>query len=176
MDRKDYEPWTGKIMKKGLDITCAAGLVMFFAGLAWAMNSLVDPDGLNKMKQANIGNEVIQMLVAEQTCSITGESLVRLKKAGADDETLKSVILADRYKNPRKANLSVEQMKILRKAGYSDETIMQLLHVTPATRVVDQQGHESIVYGTRLPPEPKPTASNPEDVDFPPVIIKKVQP
>ena len=163
-------------MKKGLDITCAAGLAMLFAGLAWAMNSLVGPDGLNKMKQANISNEVIQMLVAEQTCSITGESLVRLKKAGADDETLKSVILADRYKNPKKANLSVEQMKILRKAGYSDETIMQLLHLTPTTRVVDQQGHESIVYGTRLPPEPKPTASTPAHFDLPPVIIKKVEP
>jgi hypothetical protein len=164
------------MMKKGLDITCAAGLVMLFSGLAWAMNSLVGPDGLNKMKQANIGNEVIQMLVAEQTCSITGESLVRLKKAGADDETLKSVILADRYKNPKKANLSVEQMNILRKAGYSDETIMQLLHLTPTTRVVDQQGHESVVYGTRLPPEPKPTASTPAHFDLPPVIIKKVEP
>jgi len=83
-------------MKKNLEITCAAGLVMLFAGLAWAMNSLVGPDGLNKMKQAKISNEVIQMLVAEQTCSVTGEFLVRLKKAGADDETLKSVILADR--------------------------------------------------------------------------------
>ena len=163
-------------MKKGLEITCAAGLVMLFAGLAWAMNSLVGPDGVKKMKQANIGNEVIQMLVAEQTCSITGESLVRLKKAGADDETLKSVILADRYKNPKKANLSVEQIKILRQAGYSDETIMQLLHLTPTTRVVDQQGHESVVYGTRLPPEPESTASTPEHLDLPPVIIKKVEP
>lgn len=163
-------------MKKGLDIVCAATLVMLFAGLAWAMNSLVGPDGVKKMKQANIGNEVIQMLVAEQTCSITGESLVRLKKAGADDETLKSVILADRYKNPKKANLSVEQIKILRQAGYSDETIMQLLHLTPTTRVVDQEGHESVIYGTRLSPEPKPKASTPEHLDLPPVIIKKVEP
>ena len=98
-------------MKKGLEITCAAGLVMLFGGLAWAMNSLVGPDGLNKMKQAKISNEVIEMLVAEQTCSVTGESLVRLKKAGADDETLKSVILADRYKNPVESSHFISPVK-----------------------------------------------------------------
>jgi len=162
-------------MKRGLKIPCGAGLVMLFAGLAWAMNSLVGPDGLNKMKQAKISNEVIQLLVAEQTCSVTGESLVRLKKAGADDEILKSIILADRYRNPKEARLSVEQMKILKKAGYSDETIMQMIHVTPTKRVVDQQGRESVVYGTRRPPEPTPPASTPEDLDFPPVIIKKLE-
>jgi len=162
-------------MKRGLEIISAAGLVLLFAGLAWAMNSLLGPDGLRKMKQAGISNEVIQMLAAEQTCAVTGEFLVRLKKAGADDETLKSVILADRYRNPKRAHLSVEQMKILRKAGYSDETIMQMLHVTPTTSVVDQQGHEGVVYGTRRPPEPKPTAATPDGIDFPPVIIKKTE-
>lgn len=161
-------------MKRGLETICAAGLVLLFAGLAWAMNSLFGPDGLRKMKQAGISNEVIQMLTAEQTCSVTDELLVRLKKAGADDETLKSVILADRYNNPKRVHLSVEQMKILRKAGYSDETIMEMLHVSPTTRVVDQQGHEGVVYGTRRPPEPKPTAPTSE-VDFPPVIIKKTE-
>jgi hypothetical protein len=164
------------MMKKCLDIICAAALVILLGGSAWAMNSLVGPDGLKKMKQANISNEVIQMLAAEQTCSITGESLVRLKRAGADDETLKSVILADRYKNPKEIKLSTEQIEILRRAGFSDETIMQLLHLTPTTRIVDQQGHESVVYGTRVPPEPKPSASAPEHLDLPPVIIKKVRP
>lgn len=161
-------------MRKGLEITCAVAVAILFCGFSWAMNSLVGPDGLKKMKQAKISDEVIQMLVAEQTCSITGEALVKLKKGGADDETLKSVILADRYKNPRKANLSVEQIEILKKAGYSDEMIMQMLHVTPTKRVVDEQGHESVVYGTRRAPEPKPTTSTPEHLDLPPVIIKKV--
>jgi hypothetical protein len=163
------------MMRKGFVISCSLSLAILLAGLSWAMNSLVGPESLKKMKQARISDDVIQMLVAEQTCSVTGDSLVRLKEAGADDETLKSVILADRYKNPRKAKLSVEQMEILRKAGYSDETIMQMLHVAPTKKVVDEQGHESVVYGTRRPPEPKPTPSTPEDLQLPPVIIKKVE-
>ncbi|MCK4388877.1 MAG: hypothetical protein KAV83_01400 [Desulfobacterales bacterium] len=106
------------------------------------------------MKKAKIGDTVIQMLIAEQTCSVTGELLIKLKSAGADDDMLRAVILADRYKNPKKAELSPEQIGMLKKAGFSDEVIMQIVNSTPVKRVIDDQGNESIVYGTRRVPEP----------------------
>ncbi len=130
------------------------GMTIIFSGLAWAMNSLVSPDDMSRMKKAKIGDTVIQMLIAEQTCSVTGEFLIKLKSAGADDDMLRAVILADRYKNPKKAELSLEQIGMLKKAGFSDEVIMQIVNSTPVRRVIDDQGNESIVYGTRRAPEP----------------------
>jgi hypothetical protein len=123
-------------------------------GLALAMNSLVSPGDIKKLKEAQISRAVIQTLMAEQTSSINSDYLIMLKKAGADDEMLKSVILADRYKNPKKADLSLEQMEILKKAGFSDEVIVRLFNVAPTKRVVDEHGNESVIYGTGLDPEP----------------------
>jgi protoheme ferro-lyase len=145
-------------MKKGLNITSSVGLAVIFCGLAWAMNSLVSPEDIKKLKEAKISDAVIQLLVAEQTCSVTADFLMSLKSSGADDEMLKLVILADRYKDPARANLSAEQIEILKKAGYSDEMIVQLFHVTPIKKVVDKQGNESIVYGTGVLPKPETTA------------------
>lgn len=142
-------------MRRGLGITCLAGLAVLACGTAFAMNSLVGPDDISKMKDAKISDAVIQLLMSEQTCSITGEYLIMLKRAGANDEMLKSVIFADRYKRPHKADLTVEQMEILKKAGFSDEVIMQLFNVTPVKSVTDAQGNESVVYGTGLPPKPR---------------------
>ncbi|MBW1739601.1 MAG: hypothetical protein JRJ42_00535 [Deltaproteobacteria bacterium] len=134
---------------------CVVGITLIFSGLVLAMNSLVGPDDIRRMKSAKISDSVIQMLIAEQTCSITSESLIKLKSAGANDAMLKSVILADRYKNPKKAELSIEQIEMLKKAGFSDEVIMQMVNSIPVKRIVDDHGHESIVYGTRLAPEPE---------------------
>ncbi len=131
------------------------GMTIIFCGVVWAMNSLVSPDDMSRMKKAKISDTVIQMLIAEQTCSVTGEFLMKLKSAGADDEMLKAVILADRYKNPKKAELSPEQIGMLKKAGFSDEMIMQIINSTPVKRVTDNHGNESIVYGTRRVPEPE---------------------
>ena len=80
---------------------------------------------------------------------------MKLKSAGAHDDMLKAVILADRYKNPKKAELSPEQIGMLKKAGFSDEVIMQIINSTPVKRVTDDHGNESIVYGTRRVPEPE---------------------
>jgi hypothetical protein len=138
---------------KPLSSLFAIGMTIIFCGLGWAMNSLVSPDDVTRMKQAKIGDTVIQMLIAEQTCSVTGEFLMKLKRAGADDEMLKAVILADRYKNPRKAELSPEQIGMLKKAGFSDEMIMQMINSTPVKRVTDDHGNESVVHGARRAPE-----------------------
>jgi hypothetical protein len=107
------------------------------------MNSLVSPGDVKKMKEAKISRAVIQVLMAEQTSSINGDCLIMLKRAGADDEMLKSVILADRYKNPKKADLSLEQVEMLKKAGFSDEVIVRLFN------------NERVVYGTGSPPKLK---------------------
>ena len=131
------------------------GMTIITCGPVWAMNSLVSPDSVSTMKKARIGDAVIQMLIAEQTCSVTGEFLMKLKNAGADDEMLKAVILADRYRNPKKAELSPEQVSMLKKAGFSDEMIMQMINGTPVKRVTDEYGNESVVHGARRAPEPK---------------------
>jgi hypothetical protein len=134
-----------------------AGMTIIFSGLVWAMNSLVSLDDISRMKEAKIGDAVIQMLMAEQTCTVTSEFLIKLKRLGADDEMLKAVILADRYKNAKKAELSAEQMEMLKKAGFSDDVIMQIINSTPVKRVTDDHGSESIVYGTRRAPEAETT-------------------
>ena len=149
------------------------GMTIIFSGLVWAMNSLVNPDDIGRMKKAKISDAVIQMLIAEQTCSVTGEFLIKLKGAGADDDMLKAVILADRYKNPKKAELSPEQIGMLRKAGFSDEMIMQIINSTPVKRVTDDHGNESIVYGTRRGPKPE-TAPATESEGVYNIYIEKV--
>ena len=60
------------------------GMTIIYSGLVWAMNSLVSPDDIGRMKRAKISDAVIQMLIAEQTCSVTGEFLMKLKSAGAE--------------------------------------------------------------------------------------------
>ena len=161
-------------MKRGIEITCLVGMVIMACGLALAQNSLVGPDDIRKMKKANISDGVIQTLLTEQTCSITGEYLVMLKRAGANDEMLKIIILADRYKNPRKADLTVEEMELLRKAGFSDEVIVQLSNMTPSKRVTDAQGNESVVYGTGLPIKPETDTPQQEQPTFN-INIEKVE-
>ena len=126
------------------------------------------------MKKAKISDTVIQMLIAEQTCCVTGEFLIKLKSAGADDDMLKAVILADRYKDPEKTELSPEQIGMLKKAGFSDEVIMQIINSTPVKSVTDDYGNESIVYGTRRVPEPE-TASPAESQGTFNINIEKVE-
>ncbi|NVL91054.1 MAG: hypothetical protein HWN69_08725 [Desulfobacterales bacterium] len=149
-------------MKRLLAIVCFAGMTIIFSGMVMvcAMNSLVGPDDIEKMKKARISDRVIQMLITEQTCSVSGDLLIKLKNVGADDEMLKAVILADRYKNPKRATeLSLEQIGMLKKAGFSDEVIMQIVNSTPVKRVIDDHGNESIVYGTRRGSKPETTPS-----------------
>ncbi len=161
-------------MKKCLRITCPLGLAILFCGLALATNSLVSPDDIKKMKEAKISDAVIQLLVAEQTCSVTADFLTSLKKSGADDEMLKLVILADRYKNPTKTDFSVEQIEILKKAGYSDQMIVELSNITPIKRVVDKQGNESILYRTGVLPKPE-TATPDQSLGSFNINIEKVE-
>ena len=74
--------------------------------------------------------------------------MISLKKAGADDKTLAAVILADRYKNPKMSDLSLAQQEILKKAGYSDETLQKLFGGPSVRTVVDEYGNERVVYST----------------------------
>ena len=150
------------------------GMTIISCGLVWAMNSLVTPESVARMKEARIGESVIQMLIAEQTCSVTGEFLMKLKNAGADDEMLKAVILADRYKNPKKAELSPEQIGVLKEAGFSDKMIMQMINRTPVKRVTDEYGNDSVVHGARRAPEPE-TARPGESQGIYNINIEKVE-
>ncbi len=136
------------IMKMAAKMMCCIGLIVAFCSVAWATNSLMSPDDIVKMRTAKISSSIIELLVAEQTCSVTADFLVTLKNSGADDKVLEAVILADRYKRPAKVSLSVEHAEMLKKAGYSDDMILKLFVVPPARRVVDKQGNESVVYGT----------------------------
>lgn len=141
---------------------------------AWAINSLVRPTAVKKLKAAGISNEVIELLITEQTCSIKADDLLALKKHGADDKILKAVILADRYKNPTKAELSAQQLELLRKAGLSDALILRLFHVPSAKRVIDEQGNESIVYGFDGPSSVPPPQSDQPHNNFR-INIEKVE-
>lgn len=118
---------------------------------AWAMNSLVTQNDFNKMKAAGMSDSVIQMLISEQTSTVTADFLISLKNKGADEKTLAAVILADRYKSPKKTELSLEQLEILKKAGYSDETLQKLFDGPSVKTVVDEHGNESVVYTTGAP-------------------------
>jgi hypothetical protein len=138
------------------------------------MNSLVSPDDIKKMKKAKISDALIQMLVAEQTCSVTADFLLKLKRSGADNKMLEGVILADRYKNPTKKSLSAKQLEILKKAGYSDEVILRLFNVPQVKRTVDEQGNESVVYGTGGPSQPGATDSG-QSLDIFNINIEKVE-
>jgi len=130
-------------------ISSAIAIVaLFIFSSAWSMNSLVGPDDINKMKAAKISDAVIQMLLSEQTSSVTAEFLINLKNNGADDKTLAAVILSDRYKNPKKSELTVKQQEVLKKSGYSDESLSELFEGPSVKTVVDEQGNESVVYGT----------------------------
>ena len=149
-------------------------MTIILSGVVWAMNSLVSPDDITSMKRAKISDTVIQVLIAEQTCSVTGEFLMKLKSAGADDDMLKAVILADRYKDPKKAELSPEQIEMLKKAGFSDEVIMQIVNSTPVKRITDDHGNESIVYGTRRVPEAE-TAPPTDSQGIYDIYIEKVE-
>jgi hypothetical protein len=135
-------------MRRNLVVFAVIVLVVLPLNAAWAINSLAGPDDIKKMKAVRIGHAVIQMLLSEQTTSVTADFLITLKKAGADDKTLTAVILADRYKSPKKSELTAKQQEILKKAGYSDEVILSLFGGPGVKTVVDEHGNESVVYST----------------------------
>lgn len=143
-------------------LATAVFFVMFF-GHAWAMNSLVHPSDVQKMKEAGIGKAVIETLVTEQTCTVTADHLIRLKQSGADDKLLQGVVLADRYKSPEKRANSVAEAELLKKAGFSEEAILRQFVVSPVRTTVDSQGNESIVYGEGSPPKGQDLAPCPSD-------------
>ena len=95
-------------------LSIVAIVFLYIVSSTWAMNSLVGPDDINKMKAAKISDAVIQMLLSEQTSSVTAAFLIDLKKKGADDKTLAAVILSDRYKNPKKTELTSKQQEVLK--------------------------------------------------------------
>jgi len=134
------------------NLTSAVILVAaFLCNVVWAMNSLVAPDDVNKMKTARISDEVIQMLISEQTSTVTADFLISLKNGGADEKTLAAVILADRYKSPKMTELSLAQQEILKKAGYSDEALQKLFDGPSVKTFVDEHGNERVVYTTGGP-------------------------
>lgn len=127
-------------------------LVFFFLCLsltyAKAMNSLVTPNGTKQMEAAGLNQELITLIAAEQTCSVSPEFLIHLTKAGVDDETLRQVILADRYKKPQPARLSAQDIEVLKEAGCSDGMIIRLMGGLATEIVVDEQGNETVVTRT----------------------------
>jgi len=138
------------------------------------MNSLVTADGIKQMEAANLKQELIALIAVEQTCSVSPELLIHLKNAGADDETLRQVILADRYKKPRPARLSPEDIEVLKKAGCSDGMIIRLMGGSATEIVVDEQGNESVVTRTdRL--ESTQEESNAEDPKMFFINIEKLE-
>jgi hypothetical protein len=163
------------IITKPIQIICSLALaITFFVVPAVATNSLVSADGIKKMKEARISDNVIKILVAEQTCSVTPAFLVELKKAGADNKMLEEIVLGDRYKNPTKTGLSTEEVEILKKAGCSEEMVLRLLDIKPVERIVDEQGNESIVYRTGLPSTRKSDISD-KSTDTVNINIEKVE-
>lgn len=126
-------------------------ITAYLCNVAWAMNAWVAPEDIHKMKKAKIGDNVIQMFIAEQTSTVTADFLINLKNKGADEKTLAAVILADRYKCPKNTDLSLEQWEILKKAGYSEETLQKLFNGPSVKKVVDEHGNERIVYTTGGP-------------------------
>ncbi len=163
------------IITKPIQIICSLALaITFFVVPAGAMNSLVSADGIKKMKEARISDNVIKILVAEQTCSVTPAFLVELKKAGADNKMLEEIVLGDRYKNPTKTGLSTEEVEILKKAGCSEEMVLRLLDIKPVKRIVDEQGNKSIIYRTDLPSARKNDISD-KSTDTVNINIEKVE-
>ncbi|MCK4784343.1 MAG: hypothetical protein KAV87_11370, partial [Desulfobacteraceae bacterium] len=162
------------IFERALRLIGAIGLAIVLSSAVWAMNSLVSPGDIERMRKAKISDAVIQTLIAEQTCSVTAAFLITLKRFGADDKMLEGVILADRYKDPAKADLSAKQIELLKKAGYSEEMILKLFHTTPVKRVVDEQGNECVVYGTGVSSKPEATTPSQSQGTFN-IYIEKME-
>jgi hypothetical protein len=135
-------------------------LVIVFLSLfpisAYAFNSFVTPEGIGKMAEAGISQQLIMYLIENQTCSLGPADLIQMKKRGMNDDVIKAGIKADRLQKPEEAT-AVKEAEIimkLKEAGMSDEAILQFLNSTHVKRHVDSAGNESIVYGTKRPPRP----------------------
>jgi hypothetical protein len=155
-------------------VSTLALLLLLFIVPVKATNSLANPEGIENMKAIGIDNAVIRTLTAEQTCSVSPDLLVKLKRAGVDDETLIQVILADRYKKPKPVNFSTREIDLLRRAGCPDEVIATLQGVTSPAPFVDGDKREGVVYRTDGLRDPEDRRCNDTPNDFY-INIEKVE-
>jgi hypothetical protein len=126
------------------------------------------------MKSAGIGDEVIQAVVAEQTCSVSPAFLIALKQAGANDETLKQIVLADRYRDPKASVLSERQIQLLREIGCPDGLIAKILGLPGAKPVKRKDDTGDVTYRTDALRAPvNPDSANPPDAFY--INLEKVE-
>ena len=121
-------------------------------------NSQVTSEEINGMVRAGVGTKVIDYLIAHQTCSIGARDVIRMKQAGLKDSGIISAIKSDRYRKPEEATVldELEVIERLKKAGMSDEAVLQYLDRVKSQRHVDSDGRATIRYGNTPRREPYP--------------------
>lgn len=140
---------------------------LLFVLPGWAANSFVNPDGIEKMKSAGIDGKVIEVLAAEQTCSVSPAFLIALKQAGATADTLKQIVLADRYRNPKSSPLSEKEIQLLRDIGCPEGLIARLLGLPQEKPVKGKDDTGNVIYRTdTLGASPNADCVNPPDAFY----------
>lgn len=109
---------------------------------AWGFNSLVREADIARMQELGVSREVIDYLVSHQTSSIGSKDVIRMKSAGMSNDQILSAIKSDLYEQAHKPTVVEEADLItqLKKAGLSDEAVLQFLDRVRTTRRVDAKG------------------------------------
>lgn len=133
-------------------------LSLFLIAPAYGFNSQVTYKGITEMVEAGVNPTVIDYLIAHQTCSIGAQDVIKLKKAGLKDAGIISAIKSDRCRKPEEATVhnEIEVIERLKKAGMSDEAVLQYLDRIKSQRRIDPDGRTTIQYGNtpKRPPYP----------------------
>ena len=134
----------------------------------YAMNSHVRYEDIPEMKELGVSQDVIDYLVANQTCVIGSQDVIKMKKSGLSNDAILSAIKSDLYsKTPQPTALEeAELIARLKKTGMSDEAILQFITTlkSDSTRHVDQSGNITRTYKTdrKRPEYPTNGAEFPE--------------
>ena len=138
-------------MKNFNKILLAMALCFCGFGPLYAANSLVTPEDVSKMKRNGISNAIIELLISEQTASVSSDTIITLQRAGANDTILEQVIKGDRYKGAEKAGSSKHIVEILKANGFSQEVIEMIVNRPGVRKEVDATGNKKIIYDTGPP-------------------------
>ena len=112
--------------------------------------------------------DVIDYLVANQTCVIGSQDVIRMKKSGLSNESILSAIKSDLYNKPPEPTAleEAELVARLKESGMGDEAILQFINALKAdsTRHVDRSGNITRTYKTdrKRPDYPATGAEIPE--------------
>jgi len=116
---------------------------------AHAFNALVQYEDIPKMREAGVGQAVIDYVLSHQTSSFGSEDIIAMKASGLSDEDLLSAIKADLYR-PETKSTALEEAELaqkLKESGMSDEAVLQFLNRIKISGRVHRHGTETIEYG-----------------------------